>query len=95
MEKTGVGDGMSMTDIIPKIRQEIPALIGLKLNNVVGLAKTEDGWRVMVEMVEKESIPNSMDLLGLYEITLDGEGTILGFERKSLRKRVDVETPKP
>ncbi|MCL6578979.1 MAG: gas vesicle protein [Candidatus Bathyarchaeota archaeon] len=85
---------MSMQEIIRKVKDEIPKLVNLKLNSVVGIVKTEDGWKVTVEMVEKESIPSSMDLLGIYEVAVDREGNILGLERKGLRKRIDTEISK-
>jgi len=85
----------SAAEIIEKVRLESQKLIGLKLNSVVGVAKKDDGWKVTVEMVEKESIPNSMDILGLYEISLNKDGEIEGFERKALRKRIDTEISKP
>jgi len=83
-----------MQEIIRKVKDEIPKLVNLKLNSVVGIVKTEDGWKVTVEMVEKESIPSSMDLLGIYEVAVDREGNILGLERKGLRKRIDTEISK-
>jgi len=85
----------SAAKIIEKVRQESQKLIGLKLNSVIGVAKKDEGWKVTVEMVEKESIPNSMDILGLYEISLNKDGEIEGFGRKALRKRIDTEISKP
>jgi hypothetical protein len=32
-----------------------------------------------------------MDVLGLYEVRLDSEGNLLGFDRKKLRKRGETE----
>jgi len=83
---------MSIADILSGVKREMPKLIGLKFNGTVGIVKTEDGWKVTVELLEKESIPDSMDILGLYEVNLDKEGAIFSFERKALRKRIDVET---
>jgi hypothetical protein len=85
----------SVPQIIEKAKLEAQKLIGLKLNSVIGVTKKDDGWKVTVEMVEKESIPNSMDILGLYEIYLNKDGEIEGFERKALRKRIDTEISKP
>jgi hypothetical protein len=84
-----------VTEIIDKVRSEFPKLVGLKFNSIVGITRKDDGWKVLVEMVEKESIPSSMDILGLYEIYLNKDGEIEGFERKALRKRVDTEISKP
>jgi hypothetical protein len=42
-------------------------------------------------MIEKKSIPEPLDVLALYEAHIDEEGNLLGFERKSLRKRMDTK----
>jgi hypothetical protein len=84
---------MRMKEVIEKAKEGLGGLTTLKLNTVVGASKDEErgGWRVMVELLEKASIPDSMDLLGTYEVLLDEEGEIVGFERKGLRKRGDTE----
>mgnify|MGYP001143362517 CR=1 FL=1 len=84
---------MNINEVIEKAKEEIGELTSLKVNTVVGASKDEEkgGWKVTVEMVEKESIPDSMDLLGTYEVLLNEEGGIIEFERKGLRKRGDTE----
>jgi len=42
-------------------------------------------------MVEKQSIPDQMDILALYEALFDEEGNLIGFERKAMRKRMETE----
>jgi len=41
-------------------------------------------------MLEKKSIPDQMDILAIYEALLDDEGNLLGFERKSMRTRMET-----
>lgn len=41
-------------------------------------------------MVEKESIPAAMDLIGVYEARLGDSGELLEYSRKGLRRRADV-----
>ena len=83
---------MRMNEVIKKAKEGLGELTTLKLNTVVGASKDEEsgGWRVMVELLEKASIPDAMDLLGTYEVLLDEEGEIVQFERKGLRKRGDA-----
>jgi len=75
---------MRMNEVIEKAKKGIAELTTLKLNTVIGASKDEEsgGWRVMVELLEKASIPDAMDLLGIYEVLLDEEGEIVQFERK-------------
>ena len=76
-----------------KIAQEvIGKLTELEFDGVRGLSKDNGKWLVTVELIERKSIPDSQDLLGGYELTLDEEeGNVLGFERKTLHKRGDTE----
>jgi hypothetical protein len=69
----------------------VASLTKRKPSGVVAINKSEGGWIVQVELVEKESIPSSMDVLGLYEVTVDENGNLLEFKRKSLRNRADTE----
>ena len=76
-----------------KIAQEvIGKLTELEFDGVRGLSKDDGKWLVTVELIERKSIPDAQDLMGGYEVTMDGEeGNVLGFERKTLRKRGDTE----
>ncbi len=65
-------------------------ITGLAPAGVVGLRREGDGWHLSVELVEKESIPHAMDVLGLYRVRLDGSGAVLDFERVRLRRRGDT-----
>jgi hypothetical protein len=48
-------------------------------------------WNMMKELVEKESIPHSMDLLGIFIVPLTDEGEIVGYLRRSRGGRKDRE----
>jgi len=63
----------------------------LELSSTLGAKKTEEGWQVMIEMIEKHSIPDQMDILARYEVSLDDQGNLLAFKRRGLRKRADTE----
>ncbi len=81
---------MDLSKLVNKLLTEFPALINLQASGVVGVSRSEDGWVVSIEMVEKKSIPDSMDVLGCYEIKLDDGGEIRDFSRVKLRRRGDT-----
>lgn len=81
----------SMSEMVEATREELRRLTGLKLSSTVETAKSDEGWRVCVEMVEKSSIPDGMDVLATYEVLLDAEGQVLEFKRKGLRKRIETD----
>jgi len=45
--------------------------------------------RLALELIERKAVPDTQDLLGDYEILLDDEGNMKGYERKKVRKRTD------
>jgi len=73
--------------LIEQARKELSKLIGLKASSTIGATKDEKGWHISIEMVEKQSIPDQMDILATYEVLFDEEGNVLNFERKEMRKR--------
>lgn len=81
---------VDIATVVEKAREQLSEFTGLELSSTLGVVPNEKGWRVLVEMVEKHSLPDSMDLLALYEVFTDKEGNTLEFNRKKMRKRVDV-----
>ena len=47
----------------------------------------EGGWVVNVEVMEDHRIPSSGDILALYEVELDQEGSLLSYRRLQRYKR--------
>lgn len=56
-------------------------LIGREFDAVSEIAPTDDGWRAVVEVVERRSVPDTQDILGRYEIELDENATVHGYRR--------------
>lgn len=79
-----------LAEIIRRAREELAAYTQLKLASTLAAVREEHQWRVSIEMVEKESIPEAMDILAHYDVVLDEWGTPLEFRRKRLRKRIDT-----
>ncbi len=82
---------MVLSQAIKIAQHELPELLHLKISGVIGGFRKEDGWHLTVEMVERHALPDSQDLLGVYEVILDDEGRIMHYERKRVRRRNEVE----
>ncbi len=81
----------NIPELIERAREELSKATGLELSTTLGAVKEEKGWKITTEMVEKHSIPDQMDILAVYESILDDDGNMIEFNRKRLRKRVDIE----
>jgi len=81
---------MKTSEVTELARKELAKLTKLEPSGVKRASKDGEGWHATVEMIEKKSIPDGMDILALYAVTLDEEGNVLKFERGKLRKRIDT-----
>ena len=81
---------MTMKELAEKAKRELVNLTGFSDPNAVGAKKENNEWLLTIEVVEKKSIPEGMDILGNYEVRMDQNGNILNYERTDLRKRIDT-----
>jgi Gas vesicle synthesis protein GvpO len=57
-------------------------MTGREPEAIVSLEHTDDGgWLVDVEVVETRRVPDSTDILAVYEAELDAEGELVGYRR--------------
>ena len=82
---------MNTAEIISNAQDKFATLSKLPVNAVIGLSKTEEGWVVSLEALERKAIPDTMDVLGVYEVCMDSDCNLFRFERKRLRKRGQTE----
>lgn len=79
----GSNNGVSATEAIRRVRAELPQLLGRRVESVLGVQRNDDDeWEVTVQVVELARIPNSTDVLGAYQVTLDKDGELAGYQRR-------------
>jgi hypothetical protein len=81
---------IGLAQIVARARTELHDLTGLEVASTLDAARDGDEWVVGLEVVEKRSIPDSMDILATYRTRLDLEGNMLEFKRIKIRKRIDT-----
>lgn len=81
---------MSIVRLIEKTREGFSIISKLTVDSVVGFAHSDEGAVITLEVLERRAVPNTMDILGLYEVNVDNYGNITGYKRKSLRRRSDT-----
>jgi Gas vesicle synthesis protein GvpO len=67
--------------VASEAKSELVALTGKDAEGVTGLERTEDGWLVRVEVVELRRIPDTTDVLALYEVQTDAHGILESYQR--------------
>ena len=68
-------------DVVTQARSQFAELTGRVPEAVSGLSHTGDGWRVTIDVVELERIPPTTDVLASFDVELDDDGNLLGYER--------------
>ena len=73
--------------------RQITELTGKEAEGVTGVAQSQDGWLVTVEVVEDRRIPSSSDILSTYETEIADDGELLSYRRtrRYARGRGDSE----
>lgn len=79
---------MQLGDLVREARRHVSELTGLSPESVTGLDRAgDDRWVVTVELLELARVPNTMDVLGTFEVTLSEDGELLGFRRLGRHRR--------
>lgn len=69
------------TEAAAMAAQQLLELTGREAEGVIGLHRREDGWDIEVEVVEVRRIPDTTDVLALYEVQVDEDGQLEGYRR--------------
>ncbi|UPM45052.1 gas vesicle protein GvpO [Halocatena salina] len=91
-DASGSIEESSIKEIQTHVRDQLPELIDRPLDSIVEVDRDEEGWRVIVEFIERRSIPDTQDILGRYEVRLSVDGQIHSYRRRN-RYRRDDTTP--
>ena len=59
----------------------VSTLTGHAPESMASLERCDGGWRVGVEVVEVARIPDSADILAVYDVRLDGDDGLISYRR--------------
>jgi hypothetical protein len=70
----------------------VAEMTGKEPEGIVSLEQTDDDrWRIGVEVVETRRIPDSTDILAVYEAELDAEGELIAYRRVKRYSRCQLK----
>ena len=72
-------------------RKEFSELTQTPVERVTAVQRNDTGWLVTLEGLEMRRIPESMDVLGIYQVELSGRGRVVGWSRVGRCNRSQVE----
>jgi hypothetical protein len=77
--------------LLDAAREQVAEVTGHPVEGISGMRRDDDGWVIDVEVRELERVPNTMDLLASYQVTLSEDGDVVGFERRRRYHRAAVD----
>lgn len=81
---------MNIIDVQKKVFPKIKELLKKEPESVSFLEKTNEGWTLQCELLEKKSVPEIFDLLKVFEFKLDKDGQINSFKQLRKIRRGDI-----
>ena len=69
------------SQVAVRAAQQLLELTGKGAEGVTGQESADDGATVQVEGVEVRRIPDTTDVLALYEVQVDEDGDLIGYRR--------------
>ena len=80
-DKSGNGNRRPLKEIVTTLVEEFVALNGQRAERVSGVRRSDEGWSVLVDVVDVERIPSTTSVLSTYRVDSDGDGQLTGYER--------------
>ncbi|MEE1787066.1 gas vesicle protein [Streptomyces sp. SP17BM10] len=87
---------LSARQVAARAARQVQELTGNPPEGVTSLERDGEGWRIGIEVLESRRVPDSTDILAVYQVVLDERGGLVSYhrERRYHRGHVDPgETP--
>jgi uncharacterized membrane-anchored protein len=80
---------IEILEVGEKCRAQMERLLNKRVESIVNITKEEKGWKALIEVLERKAVPDTHDLLGRYEVTMDSNGKVLKYNQTLIRYRSD------
>ncbi|MGW5364236.1 gas vesicle protein GvpO [Actinopolymorpha pittospori] len=70
-----------LASIVRCAAAQFAELTAKQAEGVTGVRETEDGWSVLLDVVELERVPSTTTVIATYRLDIDHEGELMGYER--------------
>ncbi|MDP2740007.1 MAG: gas vesicle protein GvpO [Pseudorhodobacter sp.] len=82
-----------LVDIIEGAKLQFGIMVSYPIDSVTGVKKVEDGWHLLLTLIELSRIPSGSDVLAEYSVSLDQAGEIVSYRqgRRFFRNQVSTD----
>lgn len=85
------GGNGSIVGAVTAALEQFAGLTRLEPVAATGVRREEDGWSVLVDVVELERIPSTTSVMATYRVDIDGSGELCGYQRLRRFSRGSVD----
>lgn len=71
----------SLGSVVRRAVAQFSELSGITPEQVSGIRSSDDGWSVLVEVLDVERVPSTTSILSTYRVDADPQGNLIGYER--------------
>jgi Gas vesicle synthesis protein GvpO len=82
-ERPGPRKRLPGLQVFERCKEQLSVVTGREADTVSGFSPSEDGWEVIVEVVDIEKIPPTTSVMATYEVIVDDEGNLLEYHLAS------------
>lgn len=83
---------MNIAEVQKKAIFQIVDLLKREPEAISFIEKTNEGWTVQCDVLEKKSVPETFDILRIFEFKLDNNANVIGYKEARRIRRGDVNT---
>ncbi|WP_049934338.1 gas vesicle protein GvpO [Haloplanus natans] len=80
-----------ISDAQQRAREAAAELLEHEFEGIIKVEPDDNRWRTVVEVVERRAVPDTQDIIGRYQISLDNDGGVTGYELLARYKRSDMK----
>lgn len=81
---------MELIEVEKKAVPQITDLLKKSPESIMSVEKTKEGWIVQCDVLERKAIPETFDLLKIFEFKLDNNAKVTGFRQLKKIRRGDL-----
>jgi Gas vesicle synthesis protein GvpO len=78
-------------EVVRQAQTELERIVGEKPERVIGFAHSDGHWSVTLEVVDMRRVPDSTDVLAIYELVFDDERNLVSLAQQRRYRRSQVE----
>jgi hypothetical protein len=71
----------NLANLVEDTKRQMISITGMQYDTISQFDHTDDGWTLVIDMLEHRLIPRTQDLLSSYEVALDVEGKVTRWKR--------------